>query len=208
MSEESQDRPTGADPEAVKGVERSELALQRRIKQVELGGEAFLLAMVGAFFGYFFYESLGWRSGERFLPWFTLAFGTPFWVWRSVLVFRTFLGLTDSHKGFHDEETESGKILDMGFYIGTDTLGALRRFVIAIGSVGGFVFGVYMVGFHITVPAYIFLYLVTMGKVKPKWAAVSAAGMFGFMTTLFDFLLDSTWNNPVLFALFHRVTGL
>ena len=74
----------------------------------------------------------------------------------------------------------------------------VRRTIKAIGTTVGFVFGIWLLGFQITVPAYIFLYLWYFGGVRWWYAALGAVFFIGLLYGFFDGVIHVIWPNPVL----------
>jgi hypothetical protein len=61
--------------------------------------------------------------------------------------------------------------------------------------------GIWMLGFHVAAPAYLYSQLVIYGEVK-KWIAGLAAGVcLVVIVVVYDRLAETTWNDPVLFDL-------
>ena len=77
----------------------------------------------------------------------------------------------------------------------------VRRTIKAVGSTVGFVVGIWLVGFQIAVPAYIFLYLLYFGHVRWWYATVGALVFVGLLYGFFDRVIHVIWPNPVLEAI-------
>jgi len=94
-------------------------------------------------------------------------------------------------KGHHGKPAAqaSNTPMDFQFTKGIDPAVARRRALVMFGWILGFFVGVWLVGFHITIPAFVFLYLkVQSGE---QWAlsiALTAAAWLLFWG-LFDWLL-------------------
>ena len=171
-----------------------------RLRNVEALGELIMLLVVGAFFATMFIESFGWRTASWLMPRIGIGFGTPFLLIRTFVVARFFLTSQDrSHEGVRDAGERTGEIMDLGFYISE---GATRRFLLAAATVIGFVLGVWIFGWHVGVPLYMFLYLFFSAKVKLWQAVLSALFMLGIIVGLYDQLIRTNWNEPLLLKLF------
>ena len=142
---------------------------------LEFIGEVFLLAIVAALFVYMYLDSVEWDEGSlQWLPWrldwsdggwllprITILFGTPFWFWRAVSLFRA------------GASTTGGQIMDTGFLDTDDPATTIAwRWVRIFGTTAGLMIGVWVLGFHIAVPAYTMFYLIMFGKMKWYWTIV------------------------------------
>ena len=94
--------------------------------------------------------------------------------------------------------TEQRKIMDIGrTKTGDDQNTVLRRTFKALGSTGGFVLSIWLIGFQITVPIYIFLYLWIFGQTR-WWQALIGAMLFVFILyAFFDTVIHVTWPDPI-----------
>lgn len=137
--------------------------------------------LVLVFFVVFIYEAKDWRLQARLYPW---AIGIPMLALSLIYVF---LDLKGSHG--KPAAQASNTPMDFQFTKGIDPAVARRRALIMFGWIFGFFVGVWFVGFHITIPAFVFLYLkVQSGE---RWAlsiALTAAAWLLFWG-LFDWLL-------------------
>ena len=179
----------------------NETAIPRsRFLSVEFIGEVILLAAVGAFFVYMWLDSVDWEAGPlSWLPWqldwgnggwllprIAILFGTPFWFWRAVSLFRA------------GASSEGGQIMDTGFLETDDDPAAVaRRWVLLIGTTGGLLVSLWMLGFHIAVPAYTILYLIVFGKVKWYWTIIPAVFFEIIIIAIYGYILLAEWGTPV-----------
>ncbi|MDA1174455.1 MAG: tripartite tricarboxylate transporter permease [Chloroflexi bacterium] len=94
--------------------------------------------------------------------------------------------------------TGERKIMDIGrTKTGDDRSTVLRRTFKALGSTVGFVFSIWLVGFQITVPIYIFLYLWIFGQTR-WWQALIGSLLFVFILYFFfDNVIHVTWSDPI-----------
>ena len=171
------------------------------LRNLEVYGELILLTLVGALFAYMIWESFDWRYEAKLAPRIVIGVGTPFWLIRVFALARILATRARSQGGYggvRDEEASAGQIMDMGFYL---SAGAGLRFFIGSGSIVAFVVAVWLLGWHIAIPGYIVLYLRFVAKLK-WWLAISlAAGFGGGVMLLYDTLMNTNWNEPVLLKL-------
>jgi len=65
-----------------------------------------------------------------------------------------------------------------------------------------FACGIWLVGFLITIPLFIFFYLINEANARKLPALIVAAGMALFVWILFDRVMHLAWPEPALFSLF------
>jgi TctA family transporter len=98
-----------------------------------------------------------------------------------------------------DPSTEERSIMDIGRSKTDDDHSAvLRRTIKAIGSTAGFVLSVWLIGFQITVPLYIFFYLLIFGQTRWWQALIGSMLFIAILYLFFDNVIHVTWPNPVL----------
>ena len=173
-------------------------APRNRFLSMEFIGEVILLAVVGAFFVYMYWDSvpsdagtfawlpwlLEWDNGGWLLPRITILFGAPLWVWRVVSLFRT--------------ASEQGAIMDTGFLETDDDPTVVAwRWVQLLGTTGGLLLGCWIFGFHIAVPVYTILYLTILGKVKWYWTILPAVFFETIIIGIYGYILLSEWGTPI-----------
>ncbi|HWP59973.1 MAG TPA: tripartite tricarboxylate transporter permease [Candidatus Acidoferrales bacterium] len=91
------------------------------------------------------------------------------------------------------------RILDIGFRDSElDPKEVSKRIFRVVGSMGGLVAGVWLVGFHITIPLFLFSYCTAFGGMKRLNALIVAAVFEVFMIGVYDRLVHVVWNEPVL----------
>ena len=171
-----------------------------RFLSLEFIGEVVLLAAVGSFFVYMYWDSLpdgaiasdwlpwrlDWSDGAWRLPRMAVLFGLPFWVWRAVSLFRAGASST------------TGRIMDTGFLETDDDAAVIaRRWVQLIGTTGALLVGCWVLGFHIAVPAYTVLYLTFLGKVKWYWTLIPAVFFEIVIVGIYGYILLAEWGTPV-----------
>jgi hypothetical protein len=91
------------------------------------------------------------------------------------------------------------QILDTGF----DEEGLSGR-VVAIRTLrlaawfGGMLAAIWLVGYHVTVPVFVFFYLLVFGETR-WWLAATAGAVFFLLTyVFFDLVLHTEWPEPAL----------
>jgi hypothetical protein len=102
-----------------------------------------------------------------------------------------------------EPSTNQRKIMDIGRSKpdAEDSGVVLRRTIKAIGSTAGFVLSIWLVGFQITVPLYVFLYLLLFGKSR-WWQALIGSSLFVFILyVFFDSIIHVTWPEPIFGAI-------
>ena len=95
--------------------------------------------------------------------------------------------------------TGRGRIMDIGRTMTTDDRQVLlRRTAKALGSTFGLVLAIWLVGFQIALPGYVFLYLFFFGQVRwwvaVFWLVLFLVLIYGF----FDLVIHIPWIDPVL----------
>lgn len=173
---------------------------RNRFASMEFVGEVILLAAVGAFFVYMYWDSvdkdagglawlpwrLDWSDGGWLLPRIAVIFSIPFWLWRVVSLFKA------------GASSEPGQIMDTGFLETTDAPSVVAlRWAQLIATTAALLLGVWIIGFHIAVPAYTVLYLIIFGKAKWYWALIPAAFILVVVNFIYGYLLIAEWGTPV-----------
>ena len=99
----------------------------------------------------------------------------------------------------HPRQNTAVQILDTGF----DEEGLSGRLV-AIRTLrlaawfGGMLAAIWLVGYHVTVPVFVFFYLLVFGETK-WWLAATAGAVFFLLTyVFFDLVLHTEWPEPAL----------
>jgi TctA family transporter len=94
--------------------------------------------------------------------------------------------------------TGARKIMDIGrTTTSDDRRTVLRRTFKALGSTGGFVLSIWVIGFQITVPLYIFLYLWVFGQTRWWQALIGSALFVVILYAFFDSVIHVTWPEPI-----------
>src|SRR6266542_5459190 len=99
----------------------------------------------------------------------------------------------------HPQQNTALQILDTGF----DEEGLSGRLVV-IRTLrltvwfGGMLGTIWLIGYHVTVPVFVFFYLLVFGETK-WWLAATAGGVFFLLIyVLFDLVLHTEWPEPAL----------
>lgn len=152
----------------------------------DLIAEIVFLSLVAAVFIYYLVASRTWPIGAALLPRVAALVGLP------LLAAHVYMRLRPSRG-------PKRQILDMGFADEDVSKADVRpRTFRMIGSMVALFVGIWLVGFHIALPAYIFLYLLFWGGAKWYWALVAGLFFEGLLIGLYDNTLHMAWNDPVL----------
>jgi ABC-type amino acid transport system permease subunit len=169
-----------------------DMTVERKAVSLEIIGEMILLSAVAGFFIYIGVSALNWQFSAILTPAIAIVIGTPFLIWRIIHVIRM---------GFwvHNTEVTQSQIMDIGFRVGQDRKGERQRFIRIFVAIGVLYAGIWILGFHITLPLWIFGYMYWFGKVRFVWAALIGLMFLGFIVGIYDMLLGAYWNEPLLF---------
>ena len=142
--------------------------------------------VMGAAFAYALWQSFGWTWEAARLPWVVTIAGL---VLVAVYTLRHLLR----------PPTRRGRILDIGRTATDESREVLlRRTAKALGTTIGLVTAIWLIGFQIAVPTYVWLYLRVFGGVRwwvaTLWAIVFIVLIYGF----FDLVIHIAWIDPVL----------
>lgn len=121
--------------------------------------------------------ALGWSFKTGLFP---LSVAIPLLVLATIHLFQLIIG-----KG----ETNEGAGLDFDFSSDVPTLVARRRVINTFGWIIAFIASVYLVGFPLTVPLFIFSYLTFQSEVGWLYSIVATAITWGFFYGLFQWLV-------------------
>lgn len=147
--------------------------------------EILLMLFCGGVFAFMLVESQRWSAGVALLPRISATFGLV------VLGVYAFQRLAPGRR--------RGQIMDLGF----DEEGLERRVVIErtarfVLTTAAFFGAIWLLGFHITVPIYMVLYLMIYGRVRWWVAILSALAFLVFMIVAYDIVIRETWPEPVI----------
>ena len=94
------------------------------------------------------------------------------------------------------------RVLDIGWSdFGGEQVDTKSRTVAFIVSTGGLWVGIWLIGFHIAVPTYLVAVLMVYGTVRWYWGVLAAGISYGLIIGVYDTLLHTAWNDPVIFDL-------
>lgn len=199
-----ENRQQGAHPETSESSEQptGSPGFLRRLARAEVVGEMALLGIVAVMFGTMLWESQGWTTASALMPRIAIAIGGPLWFIRVFGLVRYALGTQpERYRGVRREEESGGQIMDLGFYMGEDQRAALVRFLSITGALLVLLAGIWLVGWHITLPLWTFAYLLIFAKVKVWQAALGGIFFLAVIIGVYGALFDTLWNDPVVFRL-------
>jgi hypothetical protein len=168
---------------------------QKKDFSLEIMGEAVLLAGVGGFFIYVLVLSFDWNLGAALTPLIAVGIGMPFLILRIIYVARVW-------RGVQGETMSAGEIMDVGFRIGADPKAERQRFIKIIAAIAILYLGLWLVGFHIMLPLWTFVYMYLVGKARFIWSALVTLLFVAIIVGVYDYLLGVIWSEPLLFRLF------
>jgi TctA family transporter len=169
-------------------------SIHRRALSVEIAGEIVLLLLVGGFFVYVLVLSLDWSFSAALMPYIALITGTPFLVLRIFHVMRACFGLGA-------QTMTASQIMDIGFRIGNDPVNEYRRFVMIVVAIAVLYLGLWLIGFHIMLPLWTFLYMHFVGKTRLVWSVSVSLVLIAVIVGVYDYLIGAIWNEPLLLSL-------
>jgi hypothetical protein len=165
-------------------------------------GEIILLVAVTAFFLYMLLLSFDWPWGARLVPQIAVAIGTPFLILRIIYVVRVL---------FWTRATSSVapvQIMDLGFRVGDDPKGEGKRWIRILSAIGILYLTIWLAGFQVALPVWIFVYMVCFGRANFLVAGGIALLFFGLIVGVYDYLIRVPWHDPPLFMLFRHLFNL
>jgi TctA family transporter len=195
------DEPIAADQDGAADKTTAATDFLRKAVSLEILGEITLLTLVTAFFGYALADSIGWTGedpwplGAALAPWIALAISLPFLVIRIVHVVRAGLSV-------QSVEISAGEIMDVGFRIGEDPKAEAQRFARIVIAIGILNLAIWLIGFHIAVPLWVFCYMYWFGNARFIWSAFMALLFVGLLVGVYDYLINVPWHRPILLELF------
>jgi len=149
--------------------------------------EGIFLLLVGAVFTYLLVAARKWEAGAALVPTIIGVVGLPLLLIHVVTRVRQ----------RNEAGTERAQILDIGF-TDVEQQVARARTIRFLASMAGLFLGIWLVGFHVALPLYVFGYLLRYGQVR-WWVALAIALSFeAVLIGLYDRVLHSVWNEPVL----------
>jgi len=159
---------------------------------VKSKGQIIFSVMVLVFFSVFVWEAREWRLQARLYPW---AIGIPMVV----------LCLLHIAQGFKGEKKpaqpgSSNAPVDFQFTQGIDPAVARRRAINAFCWIFALFIGIYLFGFSISIPAFVFLYLKIQSREPWGISLALTAGAWLIFWGLFDRLLHLPFPEGLIFS--------
>jgi hypothetical protein len=178
--------------------EVSDTTLKKRLS-AEVVGEIILLVAVTAFFLYTLLLSFDWPWGARLVPQIAVAIGTPFLILRVIYVLRVLFWTRAA------SSVAPGQIMDLGFRVGDDPKGEGKRWIRILSAIGILYLGIWLAGFHVALPVWIFVYMFWFGRANFLVAGGIALFFLGLIVGVYDDLIRVPWHDPPLFMLFRHL---
>jgi hypothetical protein len=160
--------------------------------------EFFVLLLLLGVFVFMWIESADWPLGAALFPRLAAVLGVL-----AIIAFATQLLWRLRCSATFVE----GRILDLPWSTGdTDARTVKQRAYVIVASIGGLWLGVWLVGFHVAIPVYLFSQLVLLGNCRWWSATLVALAALGIIIGVYDELLQVSWNQPAIVALWHDLT--
>jgi len=144
------------------------------------------------FFAIIFLLALRWQWRTSLMPAIAAGAGILFGVFEIVRVAQTekrgkqtIADDTNSEQKYTGDLTYESKSLYQG--------------IIFFVWVGAFFLGVLLLGFHVSIPLFAFLYVKVEGKAPWLLSILLPVFLLGFVIVVFDWLMDIAWSAPLLF---------
>lgn len=169
--------------------------LRTRTVTLELVGEAILLLFVAGLFTAMFIQSFSWPLGAALAPRIAIIGGTPFLLLRVTHLVRVLLRSRQSNVAV-------SQIMDSGFRLDGDPQVVRQRLLRGIAAIVALYVGIWVIGFHIMVPLWVFVYMYFIGKARFVWAAAWSFIFAVVIVWVYGQLLLTLWHDPLLFRLF------
>jgi TctA family transporter len=161
--------------------------------------EALFLTATFALFIYFIGASRQWPLSAALLPRVVSGAGLLF------LTGYLFQRISQAN----GKVSAAGRILDIGFRDSDLSAQEMsRRILRVVGSLAALLAGVWLLGFHVTIPLYLLVYCTVFGGMRWWSALMVAAGFEIFIVGVYDLLVHVVWNEPLLLKLAGIATPL
>ena len=161
---------------------------------LEVIGETILLLFVAGLFTAMFIESFSWPLGASLAPRIAIIGGTPFLLLRVAHLVRVSLRRRQTNVAV-------SQIMDAGFRIDGDPQVVRQRLLRGIAAIVALYVGIWVIGFHIMVPLWVFVYMYFIGKARFIWAAVWSLIFAAVIIWVYGKLLLTLWHDPLVFRL-------
>ncbi len=152
-------------------------------------GAILTLLILAVFFGAV-YTAGQWQYQARLFPW---SIGIP-----AVLLCVVQLCLDLFRTGDSADGDDLASIMDLPVDRGVPVSVVVRRAANTFGWIGGFFFVIWLVGFIITVPLFVFFNLTIQAREKLSVSLIYTGGMLIFLLGLFHFILHIPWPAGVI----------
>lgn len=171
--------------------EIASLGKRKRDRRLMVEG-VIVLVMLGGFM-FMLVASADWPLGAVLFPRISGALGIA-----AVLAYAA----QRMYQELRPVARSQGRLLDIGWAeFGGEKKDTRSRATTFIATTGGLWVGIWLVGFHIAVPVYLMFMLIVHGKVSWYWAVVATAGFYSLIIGVYDELLHTSWNDPLVFDL-------
>ena len=147
----------------------------------------FVLLLI-IFFAFLVYQARDWRLQARLYPW---AIGIP-------MLVLALVQLVLDLKGIGPKKSRDDTPVDFQFTQTTDPAQARRRTINIFCWIFGFLIGIWLLGFSITVPLLVFLYLKVQSRERWALSILLTAAAWLVFWGLFDRLLHLPFPDGLL----------
>ncbi len=161
---------------------------------------AFLTFVILAVFFAAVYTAGQWQYQARLFPW---SIGIP-----AVLLCVVQLGLDLFRIGDSADGDDLASIMDLPVDRGVPVSVVVRRAANTFGWIGGFFFVIWLVGFIITVPLFVFFNLRFQAHETLSVSLIYTGGMLIFLLGLFHYILHIPWPAGVIVGPQEFILGL
>ncbi len=151
---------------------------------------AILTLLILAVFFAAVYTAGQWQYQARLFPW---TIGIP-----AVLLCVVQLCLDLFRTGDSADGDDLASIMDLPVDRGVPVSVVVRRAANTFGWIGGFFFVIWLVGFIITVPLFVFFNLTIQAREKLSVSLIYTGGMLIFLLGLFHYILHIPWPAGVI----------
>ncbi len=146
---------------------------------------AILTLLILAVFFSAVYTAGQWQYQARLFPW---SIGIP-----AVLLCVVQLGLDLFRIGDSADGDDLRGLMDLPVDRGVPVSVVVRRAANTFGWIGGFFFVIWLIGFIITVPLFVFFYLTIQAREKLSVSLIYTGAMLIFLLGLFHYILHIPW---------------
>lgn len=137
-----------------------------------------------------------WFGPTRLFPW---AIGIPALL---LALCQLVMDLRNSQKTGDQEESPAPQILDIALDQDIPADVARRGTAVALAWILFFLLSIWLVGFLVATPVFVFLYLRYRAAARTRVAAVICGLTLLFVWGLFDQIMHTSWPEPLLLSFF------